>query len=57
MPAGGISCEHALAATRLPRGRVRLEDGVDKWVVAREFDIILVPVEVSAEDAGSPFAW
>ena len=55
--AGGIVCEHALDATRLADGRVRLNNGLHRWVVAREIGVDLVPVEMSVEGPQSPFAW
>jgi hypothetical protein len=55
--AGGITCEHALDATTLPDGRVRLDDGVHRWVIARERGLAAVPVTVRTDVVESSFTW
>jgi hypothetical protein len=55
--AGGISCDHALIARTLRTGDIELVDGLHRWTVAAELSIGLVPVEMSVEEAESPFAW
>ena len=55
--AGGITCEHALDATALPDGRVRLDDGVHRWVIAHERGLAAVPVAMRINVVESAFAW
>ncbi len=54
---GGITCEHALDATTLSDGRVRLDDGVHRWVIARERGLAAVPVAMRTDVVDSAFAW
>jgi hypothetical protein len=56
---GGITCEHALDATTLPDGRVRLDDGVHRWVIAHERGLAAVPVAMRTDvaESESAFAW
>jgi hypothetical protein len=55
--AGGITCEYALDATTLPDGRVRLDDGVHRWVIARERGLATVPVAMRSGVVEASFAW
>jgi len=52
-----ITCGHALDAIAPLSGEIALVNGLHRWAVADELGIGLVPVEMSTEGAGSPFAW
>jgi hypothetical protein len=47
--ADGIACMYALDATTLEDGQVKLNDGVRRWMVARELGLAAVPVEMRTE--------
>lgn len=54
--AGGITCAYTPVGQKLIAGGVELVDGLQRWVVTTDLGISLVPVEISTEDAESPFA-
>jgi hypothetical protein len=55
--AGGITRAYALTGCKLLVEGVELVDGLHRWVVAAYLGIGLVSVEMSTEEAESPFAW